>query len=266
MINVFVSDLDGTLIDKNENVAEADIQAISKWQSDGNLFVVATGRGKHSIDLLKRNNIFPNYFICATGSIVFDHRGHVIHEEKFSRDILKKVIDILEAIDCCDYILDITNDDISYGKIDKGHFFEHINRSDFQCRSITDDVLEHVSIMKIFVCFKDDDLAIKYQSYFKEKFPYIDVYHADFKCLDIVVKGVSKLSALLRLMEIVNLSINNVVCIGDEENDFLMIKEAAVGFCMEKCNEKLRDVATYSVSNVADAFKVINRKNEVDNG
>ena len=59
MIKLIACDLDETLLNKAKEISDEDVEAISYARQHGVRFVVATGRGYHSIDaILKRLDLY----------------------------------------------------------------------------------------------------------------------------------------------------------------------------------------------------------------
>ena len=58
-------------------------------------------------------------------------------------------------------------------------------------------------------------------------------------------KGVNKGNALVKLCEILDLTADNVIAIGDEENDISMLKFAGTGVAMGNAVPAVKEVATH---------------------
>ena len=94
---LIITDLDGTLLDDDKNIAEEDIAAINDFRSNGGLFAAATGRG---VAMAKR--IITDELGITTPCVIFNGAAvYDFEEEKFlwhsdMPDIADKYIRMLE--------------------------------------------------------------------------------------------------------------------------------------------------------------------------
>ena len=70
--------------------------------------------------------------------------------------------------------------------------------------------------------------------------------------VDIIAKGGGKLNALKRIMELYNVTKDEVMAFGDGENDFDMIKNVGIGIAMGNSVETLKEIANYITADVND--------------
>lgn len=94
MIELIVSDMDGTLLDENMDIPQANIDAIMHTYNKGIPFVVCTGRNftEAKVKLDEAGIRCP--IIGLNGSILFDRNGKVEYEvdidDQTALDILDK--------------------------------------------------------------------------------------------------------------------------------------------------------------------------------
>ena len=69
---IVASDLDGTLLNKEQTVSEENLYAIAQMKRLGVEFVPTTGRGMNEIDPLLINSPDIRYIIASNGAVVFD--------------------------------------------------------------------------------------------------------------------------------------------------------------------------------------------------
>ena len=80
-MKLIAADYDGTL-NYCGKVTEEDFKALQKWQAEGNLFVIDTGRSLESIRIeADRNGLEPDYFITNNGGMVFDKGCMILHHD-----------------------------------------------------------------------------------------------------------------------------------------------------------------------------------------
>ena len=72
-MHIIASDFDRTLYVEDENVLKMNIQAINKFISKGNTFIIITGRMYTDIKLLlDKYNINYTFLICEDGAKIFN--------------------------------------------------------------------------------------------------------------------------------------------------------------------------------------------------
>ena len=69
---IVASDLDGTLLNKEQIISEENLQAISEMPSLGVEFVPTTGRSMNEIDPLLISSPDIRYIITSNGAVVYD--------------------------------------------------------------------------------------------------------------------------------------------------------------------------------------------------
>lgn len=89
---LIVTDVDGTLLDGNEQVTPRTRKAISAAVQSGAYFVLASGRGVRSLLRVVRQLDQPPMTICANGAIVFDSAEDVVLQAKeFDTEALREL-------------------------------------------------------------------------------------------------------------------------------------------------------------------------------
>lgn len=93
-MKVIVSDFDGTLFDNNQINC---LDKINKFISDGNIFIIATGRNISSLKKdLDKFNLSCNYFICNDGAIIFDQYLNIIYRTDIDSAIIRPLYNELK--------------------------------------------------------------------------------------------------------------------------------------------------------------------------
>lgn len=97
MSRLLASDFDRTLY-RAGCIARADAAAIDRWQRDGHLFVLATGRAEVSVrPLLQQAGVFPDYLLCNNGARMVSWQGTLLREELLDADIVLSLLAFLFA-------------------------------------------------------------------------------------------------------------------------------------------------------------------------
>ncbi len=255
MIEYFVSDLDGTLLRGDETIASSDIEAILKWTESGRHFIVASGRPVSFIRRLNELGVYPEYMLGSTGSVLSDGKNEEVLGA-IDDYYAYKMVEFLDAYDETDYVIDGYRFRGFYAKDRFGYFKRHMRTADIalvmEPKSFFKD---NEPILKFFVICRDDEVAYRLAADIENGFDgYFKAFHADRGCLEVVNKKVGKWRGIEALADKLHVDPKRFACIGDEENDMVMIKNAGIGFAMSTADEDVRAVADRVVTSVKDAI------------
>ena len=193
---LLASDFDETIFLENDmTTTKKNIEKIRDFISKGNSFCIITGRNYTDLkELLNKYKIPYTYLICEDGAKIFNYVDYCIDTINLDKEEIESIIPILED-NKCDYYLD-----------DGYNETNNIN-----------------DCVKIVINCKDKDKANKIVESIKEK---VDIHiYVSRVHINIIHKSVNKKNALKRLFNLEELNINDLRVIGDNDNDYEMLKE-----------------------------------------
>lgn len=211
-MKIIASDFDETIYLANDpTTTEENIKAIKKFVSNGNIFCIITGRNYCDLKkLLNENSIPYSYLVCEDGAKIFNYVDLCIETVMLEEKEINQIIPVLEEIKC-DYYLDD-----GYSRTE--------NKND---------------CVKIVVNCKDEEEKNDIVKIIKDK---VDVHiYASRTHVNIIHKTVNKEKGLKKLFNIENLNYNLLHVIGDNDNDYQMIK-AFNGVTVEKHHKILDEL------------------------
>ncbi len=193
---LLASDFDNTLyLEDDMNQTRKNIESINNFIKKGNSFCIITGRNYTDLkNLLNKYNIPYTYLICEDGAKIFNYVDYCLDTVNLDKKEIEEVIPILEEYKC-DYFLD-------------DGYNETTNIED---------------CVKIVVRSKDKKKADELIKIIKDR---VDIHiYASRVHINIIHKSVNKRNALKKLFNIEELNINDLRVIGDNDNDYEMLKE-----------------------------------------
>lgn len=221
-MKILASDFDNTIyyLDDPEKNSK-NIEAIRNFVSYGNIFIIITGRNYTDLKLyLNKYNIPYSYLVCEDGAKIFNNVDYCIDTTYLSKAEIIKIEEILKKEDC-DYFLD-----------------DGYNKTEY-----LDDCV------KIVVNCTDEEEKEKIVKTVKEQ---IDVHiYASRVHVNIIHKSVNKKHALKTLMNLEDLDYNLLNVIGDNDNDYEMLKEFR-GAVIKKHHEVLDELEKEEVESLSD--------------
>ncbi len=219
-MKILASDFDNTLFVSNQDAFHKNIQAIKKFIAYGNIFCIITGRNYSYLKQeLNKYNIPYSYLICADGAKIFNNMDYCIDTYLLSEKKINLVIPLFEKYNCKYYLDDGYN--------------ETTNKND---------------CIKVVGVFDNQKQAEQLNADINS----LDVYsYISTEHINVVDKSVNKLNSLKRLCNLEQLPLSNLYVIGDEINDYNMLKNFK-GALMKNHNPILDDLNKKEYDNLSD--------------
>lgn len=246
-------DMDGTLLSDDHSVCERNLKAIKAATKKNVKIAITTGRifasAKHYSDIIG----VKTPVICSNGAYIRERElDKVIARFPLGKESAEKVVKITNKYDI------ITNFNTHYSVISNkelpsNHTYRLMNANlpnelkiKLLCYEDLNEAIEryHEDILKC-ICIDNDIekiIAIKEELL---KIPDIEVVSSNFNNFEIMSKGTSKGKAVDTLAKLYNIKREEVICIGDSENDLSMIKYAGLGVVMGNAEEYMKKEADY---------------------
>lgn len=241
MIKLIVTDMDGTLLDRNHNINPEFWEIYKKIKEKGIYFCVASGRQYFNlIEHFERikNDIF---FIAENGGYIA--KGH---EEIFSKELPsfypKKFIDIARKLKRASVVLCGKNTAFIENK--SPEFIEEVSK--YYKKLIIVDDLKKVEDDILKVAVYDFECAQT------NSYPHYKEFEKDLKVivstehwLDIMHNEVNKGMAVREIKKRLNITKEETLIFGDYMNDYEMMAEAKYSYAMENGHPDLIEAANY---------------------
>lgn len=252
------TDLDGTLLRKDKSISSENVKAIEFFKKNGGLFTFVTGRAPQTVaDIC--HIIKPNApFGYINGGGVYDYTEKKV---KWIKPLDKKVTELIEYIDVnlpSVGILVNTNDNIYFSK--DNPVMEKYREERRLSNTICDYHLVKEPIIKIVFAENDEWTMLKLGELLN-KHPLASAFsfvRSENTLYEILPKGISKTTALSKIVELCNVDFKKTIAIGDYDNDIDMVRCAEIGIAVSNACENLKNVARHiTVSNEEDAIAVI---------
>lgn len=288
MYKLIAIDLDGTLLNSYGQISEKNKLALNNAKEKGIQIVLASGRTTDSVKSIANEIGVQNYIICGNGSLIYDLQREEIIYDKFIEK--KKALQIIDICEKNSIYYNIYTENMVIAKTLNNnvlfYYQENANKPDNKKTkiNIVQDIYEYVknlenqNILKITI--SDNDVII-FNSIIRKlrevkDIDVLDVEHMSRKIIktgteeskleyyytEITKKNVDKWYAIEFLMENLNINSNEVLTIGDNVNDKLMIENAGCGVAMGNSAPYVKEVSNLVVANnnedgVAEAIEKI---------
>lgn len=242
-IKAIILDLDGTLLDDNKKISDKTIEFLKQIKEDIKI-IPASARQfctikpyLEKLDLLDDNN----YTICFNGSLIVNNKEKELFSSYIDKNVVVKIDDFIldNNIDWTYYLYDsrLLRNDIS--NID-----EFVNKIYKIVGISTPEVIDKIR-NNLPKCILDN----------------LEITSSELNRIEFVNKGMTKVKAIELLLNKLDIDKENVVAIGDGDNDIDMIKYVGCGIAMLNSPEIVKenaDIVTKRSNNEDGVYYVIN--------
>jgi hypothetical protein len=246
-------DCDGTFLDSQGNISPKNAYAVKQLKAMGIEVLLATGRSDVlTRDYVEELGINLPVIACNGASLSDVITGERMYIHPIAKPIAQEVIKacIKENIPCKAFSIDAcyTSDTQMLNKGMKQVLtmytrelkytinYKWLNNEDMLKLTETED------FVKIVTVNEDIDKLLELQSYLCQ-IPGLQVLRSNINCLDMIADNVSKGQAMLEYAESKNITAEECIAFGDNENDISMLQAAGLGIAMGNADDTVKQAA-----------------------
>ena len=248
-IKLWVSDIDGTLMNYDGSYTSRMAKLIEKINSSDCKLVLATGRMFMGADFVAQKFNLNNPIICYQGAVVRT-KDEILWQAPIKNEIVLEIIKYLKEKNIHTHVY---NNDTLYVEDDNKRIMSEYCDN----RGTTYVVIEDFSelklndVPKILGVIEDKTLMQEIKTELTQKYKgVLTIVQSPPIYLEINDIGASKGKALDFLKEHLNLSDNEVIATGDQDNDIELLEHAGIKVCVGSSSQKLKEIAQYHCSSV----------------
>lgn len=248
-------DMDGTLLNSKHEVSLKNKEAIKKAIDRGIVVAITTGRIFKSAKIYADLLGIKTPIVASNGGFIKEQdEGKVIYKSPLNLKQLKKIDSIIKKYKLNVYY-NLYDGIILENELDENHSYKKTNKV---AKNNTDKItiIENADIEKAFKDFEGDilkaicieDKNIETLKKAKEEMKSIEgleVVSSWSNNFEVMPKGTCKWSGIEQLGKILGIKQEEIVCIGDSENDLSMIKNAGFGIAMGNARDDVKEAAKY---------------------
>lgn len=260
-IRLIALDLDGTLFDNNSRISEKNIQTIQQAVAKDIHVVISTGRPYGGLPFEQIADSGIRFAITANGSAIYEiSSGKCLYEEAMDEELIFPILDFLLA-------RDIHMDAFINGKgyspiscIEAGEKLNvpaalkhYITKTRTRVENLPLFIHEnHLKVQKMTLNFFPDGKGgftdREKVRKFLESNPQITCVSGGYNNLEFTRADVSKGAALVKLAQLLEISPEATMAVGDTENDLAILKAAGIGVAMGNAIPSVKAEADYVTS------------------
>lgn len=258
-IKLIALDLDGTLLDSNEEISDKTCDTIKEAIKRGIEIVPATGRNIGLICEKIKTIDGIRYAITSNGAAVVDLREErVIFSNFINLDILKRIIDLIKNYPI---VIELYADGHAY--VDRDVFDNpekyDLNENQIHLMSYNHILMENIfdlidestdinwikCVEKINIPFLNEGIKKKVLKSLSNEFHELKITSSGKDNLEINISSANKGNGLEKLVNILGIRLEEVAAIGDNNNDIEMIEKSGFGIAMGNAIDEMKNKACY---------------------
>ncbi len=260
MIKLVVTDIDGTIYNPEMGITREIKNCFNRLKDNNVELVIATGRTFKSTKGMAERFEVEVPLICYQGALVADFNGEIWDAKYYNEKTARKVINDLRKQNVH---MNVYVDDQLYVENDDDYIKEYIKDKmiDYKVVRSFDD-LDLKKLNKVLAIDNDKNLINSLVKELGEKYKEdtFVVKSTDYFC-EIADKYATKGNAVRFLAKKWGLKLDEVLAIGDQNNDIDMIKVAGIGVAMGNGTQEIKNEADY-VTDSVDNFGFIKAINK----
>jgi len=268
MYKLIAIDLDGTLLNSYGEISKKNREAIKYALNKGIEIVLASGRDPQTMKNISLELGIKNYLISGNGSNIYDIKNDInIYENFMEKGKALKIMKICKDNSIFFNIYTdkgIITETIEYNV--KVFNNENNNKPNFKRTNIeiVKDIYKTIEendfkILKIIICDENKIIFNNIIEKMKDlkKVEVLEVEHMSKKIIkigteeykieyyytEITNENANKWEAIKYLSKKLNIDKSEIICIGDNMNDYEMIKNAGLGIAMKNSALEKKNVA-----------------------
>lgn len=289
MIKLIVSDMDGTLLNENVDISDANLSAIRRAQEEGIHFAIATGRDFPMADLYLREYDFSCPLILSNGAQFFDEKGTNVYNRGLEKKHVRQMLNMINGnptlhvelvttegvysdskenrADMLASMLSDLNPDLTFEEA-KEKAGDRIDEMEIFFVDRLEDVVDDESsvILKLTVhTLEGTDILEPVKEKLYDSIPDLAITSSSVKNLEINHVDAQKGIAVSQLAKELGLDSSQVMTIGDNLNDVSMLEWADYSVAVENAAPEAKAAAKFQTSSnrqngVAEAIsRVLNK-------
>lgn len=263
MIKLVASDLDGTIIDKNNSIFSNNFKAFDDLHKHHMNFVVCTGK-TYPITKKMCHDINANFGIFGNGNLIMDLKNNkVLYKNLLSLDKVLSCIDIAKKYNMHVHAYsesEVITENLQYLDLRNYKLQSSNHALSFKIVNNIEDYIQtnNIEIFKLVVSHSSSTQKIKDEieksfdvsmTTIKKFGEYKDfIINKEYEYLDITSPNTNKQVALEFLGNHLHIKPDEMLTIGDNLNDLAMVKEAGIGVAVANAYDELKQVAKYTTS------------------
>ena len=259
MNKLFVSDLDGTLLNAFHSTDFIIFRGIKKLFKRGDSFAIATGRNMRKEHIEHDFKDIKVYCIAMNGALILNPLKEIIYEARIDRSIIENVLTNFPEIKfefiTRSSVLVNFDKKTAEGQLDEANFFtkllfkrfKELYMSEYRYDISNEEILNN-DILKFNCKISNPEVKERFDKYLLDNKDKLVNAAFDKRSYEITAAGVNKGVAIKKLAEILKVKNNDIYVYGDGDNDVKMLEMYENSYAPSNACENAKNAARYTLA------------------
>jgi hypothetical protein len=251
MIRLVVSDVDGTLVDKQKQLTDATIAAVRRLEAAGIGFTIISARPMSGLMPIVEALALDVPVAAFNGGIVFHRDGRIESHVTIDPDVASE---ILKAAEGATVDIWVFADDRWYATSDRGTHVEHERVAANQAPILDADLATVVARADKITFVSDDEPVLRaLHATIDHLGDRATIAQSQTYYLDVTARAANKGDGVAALAAAFAVPLEAVAAIGDQANDLPMLARAGTAIAMGNAPDSVKSAAHHvTTANDAD--------------
>lgn len=248
-MKIAVSDFDGTMyFHQQDAIPPINLKAVDAWRKAGNIFVFCTGRDMRSLIYeISNHKLVFDYIICNNGGTIFDNKLNVLKAYPLDKQAWTTLVKSDIAKHSWHIMYSCVNKmrtTIQHYRSPLLNYFEAPKYKHQQIikRISINQAIQELEPEQISLAYDSEEQARFYIQQIEKQFDHIFSANLNINYVDVCAYGVTKAQGIHDLLALKHWQDEEVLTIGDGQNDVPMIEEFN-GFSLQKATKQAQEAA-----------------------
>lgn len=246
-------DMDGTLLNSKKQIRPETLKAIDKAFDAGKEVILCTGRCiaelKEYMEQLPR----LRYIVGVSGALVYDVKEEKeIYMKEIPKEQMHQILESVKGIDAMPHIM-------NHASIVSERDFENMEHFDMKgyiplfdkVATKVDNLYDYyeeyeIPVAKFNLYHATGEKRDKTKNLLKDTG--LELVDAEQTSVEISAKGITKGTGLEQLCKYLGITMNEVIAVGDADNDIDVLSKVGLAIAMGNANEKVKSICDVIVS------------------
>lgn len=242
MIKAIFFDIDGTLISfKTHQVSSQTLEALHSVKQKGIKVFIATGR--HRLEIDRFNGFEFDGYVTMNGQYCFNSEKKIIYKNPIEKQAVEAIIYLSQMTEEAHMFFEENNIYLNRHNEKVKKVLDEINVSNLKIEDLSHFLEKEIFQIVSFVTVEEEEEV-------KKLLPSCEITRWHPLFMDINPKGGNKKAGIQKMLEYYNISPDEMMAVGDGENDISMLKLAKYSVAMGNASDQVKAYAKYITSDV----------------
>ncbi|TDL33089.1 HAD family phosphatase [Jeotgalibacillus sp. S-D1] len=223
-IKLIALDMDGTLLKNDHTISDYTRKIIKKAQQQGVKVMVSTGRPLINCQEIVESLDLASYLITVNGSEIWDSDLNLVDRTMIDVDHIDQMYEL--------------------AKKHETHFWSSTVGGVWNKNTAFPERLEEHEWLKFGFDIEDDEVreTIREELTLNNA---LEITNSSETNIEVNAAGINKAAAIRKVCERLNITMDEVMTVGDSLNDLAMINEAGIGVAMGNAQQAVKNAADW---------------------